>query len=326
MTRPSFQFYPGDWLKDTKLRRCSHAARGAWIDVLCVLHDSEEYGVARFPMAELANAAGAPIKLLKELADKGVLKGCDKGECAPLIYTPRSGRKAGPPVTLVPPTVGPIWYSSRMVRDEYVRTVRGEGSRFGGTSGDGSGDAPKPSPKGGFGEGQSDGSSSSSSTSYGNTSVSPPSGAGAGAHEEPDLTGFQPTPAGVICRALREAGIGNVNPGHPRLQALLNAGAAEAEFVAFAEKAKAASDPFAYVLGAVEGERKRAAASAGQLHRGPMPTPKVPPTESAYDRRMREQYLAIVPSVAAPSPAGAQPADFIDVSAVEVLHAPKRLR
>ena len=113
MTRPSFQFYPKDWLGNTKLRRCSAAARGVWMDVLCVLHDSDEYGIARYPLAELANAAGAPLKLLRELADKGVLKGCDKGACDGYVYLPRSGRKVGAPVTLVQPQAGPIWFSSR---------------------------------------------------------------------------------------------------------------------------------------------------------------------------------------------------------------------
>jgi hypothetical protein len=51
-----------------------------------------------------------------------------------------------------------------------------------------------------------------------------------------------------------------------------------------------------------------------------------PPAESAYERRMREQYLAIAPSVAAKQPASAQPADFIDMPTMEVFDAPKRLR
>lgn len=45
MTRPSFQFYPGDWRKNANLNRCSHAARGVWVDVLCVLHDSDEWAI-----------------------------------------------------------------------------------------------------------------------------------------------------------------------------------------------------------------------------------------------------------------------------------------
>jgi hypothetical protein len=154
MKRPSFQFYPADWRKDANLRRCSPAARGVWMDVLCVLHDSDDYGIVRWPLKELASAAGAALASLRELGEKRVLKGCDKGPCEPLIYTPRHGRKLGDPVTLIAVQDGPIWYSSRFVRDEYVRTIRGESSHFGDRKGDapmppiGDGPSSSPSPSG----------------------------------------------------------------------------------------------------------------------------------------------------------------------------------
>ncbi|HEY4547294.1 MAG TPA: hypothetical protein VIG90_12835 [Pedomonas sp.] len=147
MKRPSFQFYPADWNTNSNLLRCSWAAQGAWVRVLCLLHDSDEYGLLRWTLKEMAQAIGAPVKLLTELAQKGVLKGADKGTIEPYIYVPRSGRKSGDPVTLVPTQAGPLWYSSRMVRDEYVRQARGYGAGLG----DGNHDAPKPSPKGGLG-------------------------------------------------------------------------------------------------------------------------------------------------------------------------------
>ena len=169
MSKPSFQFYPGDWRKDANLRRCSPAARGVWMDILCVMHDSEEYGVLRWPLKDVAQAAGAAMAHVRELVDKGVLRGHDKHVTQTYVHAPRSGRKLGDPVLLVGEQQGPMWYSARMVKDNHVRTVRGEGSRFG----DGNGDAPNASPKGGFGEcidvGQGDGSSSSSSTSVNNT-------------------------------------------------------------------------------------------------------------------------------------------------------------
>lgn len=168
MSRPSFQFYPDDWLANANLRRCSWAARGAWSDVICFMHDSDRYGVLEWSLKEIAQAVGCPRALLNELVAKGVMKGCDAGECQPLIYTPRSGRKVGPPVTLIPAQPGPIWYSSRLVRDEYLRTVRGDGSRFGGANGGtpkaATGDASNRAPKPPIGEGQSDGSPSSSSS------------------------------------------------------------------------------------------------------------------------------------------------------------------
>jgi hypothetical protein len=83
----------------------------------------------------------------------------------------------------------------------------------------------------------------------------------------------QPTAAGVICGALRRAGIHDTNPGHPTLLALLSAGAQQVEFAGFvpAALAKSPKQPFAYLLGAVKGERERAATLTGNLHRGPMP-------------------------------------------------------
>src|SRR6218665_2549403 len=100
MKRPSFQFYPADWRNNAKLRRCSEAARGAWMDVLCLLHDSDEYGVCRWPLAAIARAAAVSIKLLRELADKDVLKGSDAPHAA-YSYTPRHAGRDGDPVVLV---------------------------------------------------------------------------------------------------------------------------------------------------------------------------------------------------------------------------------
>lgn len=175
--RPSIQFYPADWRNNAKLRRCSWAARGVWIELIGLLHDSDEYGVLRWPLREIAQALGAQPKDLNELVTKGVLYGCATGDCEPMVYTPRSGRVAGDPVLLVPAQPGPIWYSPRLVRDEYIRTKRGSSTRFGEGEGDDMGEdiggSPNPSPKGGIGEdidaapkpGQSDGSSSTSSSS-----------------------------------------------------------------------------------------------------------------------------------------------------------------
>lgn len=156
MKRPAFQFYPGDWQRNANLRRCSPAARGVWVDVMCMLHDSDEYGVLRWPLKDIAQAAGASMAHVRELVEKAVLKGSDKRVDEAYVYTPRSGRKDGEPVILIPTQAGPIWYSSRMVKDEYVRTIRGESSRFG----EHMGDAPKPAPKPPFG----DGSTSASTT------------------------------------------------------------------------------------------------------------------------------------------------------------------
>jgi hypothetical protein len=138
---------------------------------MCLMHDQAEYGVLRWPLAEIAQAVGCKVAELQALARKDVLKGSDKQLAEAFTYTPRSGRKDGEPVTLVPIQDGPIWYSSRMVKDEYVRTIRGESTRFGEDEGEAPKQSRKRAPKPPFGDGSS--SSSSSSTSVVDT---PPNG------------------------------------------------------------------------------------------------------------------------------------------------------
>lgn len=93
------------------------------------MNDSDEFGVLRWPLKEIAQAIGAHAKLLKELADKQVLKGGDAG-CEAFIYTPKHARKLGEPVELIKKTSRPCWFSSRMVTDEWRRSVQGAGTRF----------------------------------------------------------------------------------------------------------------------------------------------------------------------------------------------------
>lgn len=92
--------------------------------------------------------------------------------------------------------------------------------------------------------------------------AAPPLPARAAREPEPDA---QPTAAGLACRAIKAAGIADVNPGHPTLLSLLEAGqtpellAATATELAGKGKAK-----FALLLATVEG-RLRDAAAAGAV-------------------------------------------------------------
>ena len=80
---PAFQFYSGDWLKDPELRACTLAARGLWIDCLCVMSESQDRGVLRLKTgkpvtpSQLARMVGATEsqtrKALAELEGCGVL-------------------------------------------------------------------------------------------------------------------------------------------------------------------------------------------------------------------------------------------------------------
>jgi hypothetical protein len=221
---------------------------------------------------------------VRELVEKGVLRGSDSELTEPLVYIPRSARKAGAPVTLIPTQPGPLWYSKRLVKDEYVRTHRGESTRFGASEGD----ASKRSPKGGIGEPEGDGSSTSSS--------SPPSGVDTedleraeAARLQAEAEGHKPTPAGAVCKAMRQAGLQQTNPGDPRLLALLQQGATQAEFVGIATEAAQATPPkgWAWVLTVVQKRREEAAAIA-LAPPAPAPAATVP-SAAAHET---QRYLA----------------------------------
>ena len=51
MKAPATQLYWKEWVGDMALGRCSLAAQGAWVRILAVLHQSDEYGVLRWPLA-----------------------------------------------------------------------------------------------------------------------------------------------------------------------------------------------------------------------------------------------------------------------------------
>jgi hypothetical protein len=110
--RPAFQFYPGDWRKDVELRACSLAARGLWIDLMCVMHECDPYGHLALngaPMtpAKIAGQIGVTPpqvkKLLDELLENGVARKLDNGTI----------------------------YSKRMVDDERIRNARAAGGKAG---------------------------------------------------------------------------------------------------------------------------------------------------------------------------------------------------
>ena len=53
---PAFQFYPGDWIQDT--RALTLAAKGAWIDILCALWRSQTRGSLTMPLMGWARLLG----------------------------------------------------------------------------------------------------------------------------------------------------------------------------------------------------------------------------------------------------------------------------
>lgn len=80
------KFYPSDWRADPMLRMCSIAARGLWIEMLCLMHESGGYlrvnGVA-LNVEQLANLAQIPHRkctvLVAELQKNGVFSVDENG-------------------------------------------------------------------------------------------------------------------------------------------------------------------------------------------------------------------------------------------------------
>lgn len=113
MKRPSFQFYPGDWLHDAALRSVSVGARGLWIDMICIMHQGSDYGYLKVNhkvilSPNLARMCGATLEEVEgwliELSDAGVYS-VDAERCI---------------------------YSRRMIRDEELRKARAAGGVKGG--------------------------------------------------------------------------------------------------------------------------------------------------------------------------------------------------
>lgn len=113
MKRPSFQFYPGDWLNDASLRMVSVGARGLWIEMMCIMHQGSSYGYLKVNskvilpsnLARMTGATSHEVEgYLEELESSGVFSRDDDG-CI---------------------------FSRRMIRDEKVREARAAGGSKGG--------------------------------------------------------------------------------------------------------------------------------------------------------------------------------------------------
>lgn len=269
MKRPAFQFYPADWRNNAKLRRCSEAARGAWIDILCLMHDADEYGVLRWPLADVVRASGASRKAVKELVEKGVLKGADRS-AEDYTWAPTHAGKRGDEVTLVVAGDGPCWYCTRFVRDEYVRQRRGANTRFEAAPKE----APNAPPMGGFGEVKGDGASSASSFCSTDTASHPPPAADwVGAfegHERPAEGRAMPNPIAPLAIALTSAGF-QVTTRNPALVAYHGEGGDVEHLLAIAKHADCVGKNAGYVLGFARRElaEKPKPVAAGAPRAGP---------------------------------------------------------
>jgi hypothetical protein len=94
MSQPWLKFYPRDWRGDQALRAVSIAARGLWMEVLCIMHEASPYGhlvlgglaVSNDVLARMSGLGAAECgELLAELESAGVFSRTRKG----VIYSRR---------------------------------------------------------------------------------------------------------------------------------------------------------------------------------------------------------------------------------------------
>lgn len=112
--RPSYQFYPDDWLGDQALKLCSLTSRGLWQDMNCIMFNSPKRGYllkpngSKYEAKDLARVTGASEQevstCLAELTSNEVCSTTSDG----------------------------VIYCRRMVRDQAVRDARAEAGRKGG--------------------------------------------------------------------------------------------------------------------------------------------------------------------------------------------------
>ena len=115
MDLPYMKFYVRDWLSDTELRMASLAARGFWMECLCLMHGAKRRGYLETPN-------GNPIKAEELERLTGTFKGDLKGVQDELL---RHG------IPSVEDQTG-IWYCRRMVKEAAKAAKCADAGRRGG--------------------------------------------------------------------------------------------------------------------------------------------------------------------------------------------------
>lgn len=96
-----FQWFPRDWMNEYALRACSPAARGVWIDALCIMWDAPERGtltcinddkIAPMPCEMLAAIMRIECAMLASLFDELLANGVCSKRSDGTIYSRRMVR------------------------------------------------------------------------------------------------------------------------------------------------------------------------------------------------------------------------------------------
>lgn len=113
--RPSFQFYPADWLTDHNLKNCSFSAQGLWINLLCFMHRGVPYG-------HLADSQGKAISMEQVWKQTGAKHRRNFNQS--LAELERN--------SVISRAEDGTYFSRRLVRDEQKRLKQAEFGKQGG--------------------------------------------------------------------------------------------------------------------------------------------------------------------------------------------------
>ena len=114
MKLPAIQFYPGDWHKDQGVQALDLTHRGAWFELLLMMHDSDERGVLLVNGQPMPDAVIARRLGLDNQSANQIL--------TTLLAFGVASRRAS----------DGAFYCRRMVKDEHLRQVRTEAGKKGG--------------------------------------------------------------------------------------------------------------------------------------------------------------------------------------------------
>lgn len=128
-TRDEFRLSKRRLRENPKFRALTPSEKWFWIDTCMFLDDQNPPGISRWDLDRVANAVPCPVQLLRKLHGLDILKGAPAGQkCESYVHTDRSKQAH----TLVASQEGPIWYSSAIVREDYLRALAKKSGKQGG--------------------------------------------------------------------------------------------------------------------------------------------------------------------------------------------------
>lgn len=228
---------------DRRLRSCSRAARGTWVDVVDLLQGQGQRGVVCVPLSAIAEAVSAPVGLVVELASAGVLCGSDD-RGATFAWAATHAGMRGDPVTLVDVAEGSCWYCPALVVDDHSRRMKSRASQRWCAAMKG---------RKGF------------RTPFASNGDAQP-------NERKAVT--DPEAGARVCLEMRKAGVRGSDPKHPSLLAAIAEGGTLPMFTAAAKQAARNGKGFVWAVVQVRAELEGARRSASRARAFVAETPE----------------------------------------------------